>query len=31
MEFVAIDFETANPSYASICQLGFAQYSGSES
>lgn len=30
MEFVAIDFETANPSYASICQLGFAQYSGSE-
>lgn len=30
MEFVAIDFETANPSYASICQLGFAHYSGSE-
>ena len=30
MEFVAIDFETANPSYASICQLGFARYSGSE-
>jgi DNA polymerase-3 subunit epsilon len=30
VEFVAIDFETANPSYASICQLGFARYSGSE-
>jgi len=28
MEFVAIDFETANPSYASICQIGFAHYSG---
>lgn len=30
MEFVAIDFETANPSYASICQIGFAHYSGEE-
>jgi DNA polymerase III subunit epsilon len=29
MEFVAIDFETANPSYASICQIGFAHYLGS--
>lgn len=29
-EFVAIDFETANPSYASICQLGFAHYRGSD-
>ncbi len=30
VEFVAIDFETANPSYASICQIGFAHYSGTE-
>ncbi len=30
MEFIAIDFETANPSYASICQIGFARYSASE-
>jgi DNA polymerase III subunit epsilon len=30
VDFVAIDFETANPSYASICQLGFACYSESE-
>lgn len=30
MEFVAIDFETANPSYASICQIGFAHYSGTD-
>lgn len=30
MEFVAVDFETANPSYASICQIGFARYSRGE-
>ncbi len=30
MEFVAIDPETANPSYASICQVGLAHYSGTD-
>ncbi len=30
MEFVAIDLETANPSYASICQVGLAHYSGTD-
>ena len=28
MRFVAIDCETANPSYASICQIGLAEYCG---
>ncbi len=26
MEFVALDFETANPDMSSICQLGFVHF-----
>ena len=28
MKFVAIDVETANPSFSSICQIGIAQFDG---
>lgn len=30
MKFVALDFETANPSFASICQIGVVVFNGSE-
>lgn len=30
MDFVAVDVETANPSYASICQVGVADFSDGE-
>ena len=28
MEFIAIDFETANPDLSSICQLGAVSFQG---
>jgi len=30
LDFVAIDVETANASFASICQIGLASFSGAE-
>jgi DNA polymerase-3 subunit epsilon len=28
MNFVAVDVETANPDFASICQIGIARFEG---